>query len=198
MMDTTEFRQRIGPALVGEGLINAEQLQTALQHQKRFPFFTIGQIVSILFRVPVGSIDEVNVHKVVLPQLPPVFMTRMVKIAKEDRFTKDFDIKNFITHIEAQVHNFDVINVVARSYEKEGDEYRRTEYRSSIQTRMKIQLLISTRTGEVVRAKISVLHDSRERGLAVEESDEDLKGSVYFDLRKVFVESMREQGGGAS
>ncbi len=198
VMDSTEFRQRIGPALVGEGLITAEQLQTALQHQKRFPFFTIGQIVSILFRVPVGSIDEVNVHKVVLPQLPPVFLTRLVKIAKQDRFTKDFDIRAFIESVEAQVQSFEVVNVVGRSYEKDGDDYHRTEYKSSIQTRMKILLLITTRAEEVVRARTSVLHDSRERGLVMEESDEDLKGGVYFDLRKVFVESVRGQGGGAS
>lgn len=194
-MDSTEFRQRIGPALVGEGLITVEQLQAALQHQKRFPFFTIGQIVSILFRVPVGKIDEVNVHKVVLPQLPPVYLARLVKIAQQDRFTKDFDIRAFIRGIETQVQGFEVTNVVARTYQKEEDAYRRTEYRSSIRTRMKIRLLITTRTNEVVSTMSSVLHDSQERHLVVEESDEDLKGSVYFELRKVYMEAARGGSG---
>ncbi len=194
-MEKTEFRQRIGPALVGEGVITAEQLQTALQHQKRFPFFTLGQIVSILFRVPVGQIDEINVHKVVLPQLPPVLLARLVKIAAEDRFTKDFDIKSFIEHMEVHVQRFEVINVVARDYEKQDKGgYLRTEYKSSIQTRMKIRLHIDTKANEPVQGLISVLHDSRERGPMVEETDEDLKGSVYFDLRKIFVEMTRRQG----
>lgn len=176
-------RMRIGPALVAEGVINEEQLQEALFRQHRFPFFTLGQIISILHSVPISIIDEVNLRRIVMPLLPAELLRCLVRLNEQDRFAKSLDLKHFITRLRATPLHHQTLNIDAREYADKSGRWQNVAARRYVVTQVRARVDLTIEMGDLVRASVNAEHDTRGGLLTITDDDDRLRNEFYYPLR---------------
>lgn len=187
MDDQGNYRQRIGPALVAEGIIDAAQLKLALTCQDDYPHYSLGQIIAAKFSLPMKEVDRVLLKSVVMPMLVPELMNRLDAFAAKDKFSRRMDVGNFVTRADALPLCFETDNVSSRFYklDPENAEEPATAKRYS-RTTVTALVTLTTVDDQTVRAKIHAAHNSLEKRLAITDDDETLRSGVYFELRNAY------------
>ncbi len=187
-MILSEASQRIGDALVAEGLITAEQLSAALDRQHRAFGFPLGQIVSIMFRVPIERVDEINARLVILPLLPAVIRDRLEGIALRDKFSKNLVVSEYIREYQGEIRDFEVKFIEARAYgcQPGEDSCRRIGFKRFLQTLVKFEARLLTVDDDMANHAITFSHDSDTGKVVILENDDELKTTLYFTLRNLY------------
>jgi len=182
------LRQRIGPALVAEGIISPEQLRDALQQQERHPSFLLGEIISILHRVPIEIIDDVNIRSVVLPLFPEVLRQRLKAVAQRDKFAKGLDIETFVADIQTRRLSFEAMHVETRTYAATATRgrFEKTAVKRYVLTQVRANVTLIIGQGDQVNGVLNAKHDSDSQALTIIEDDDLLKTALYYDLRNIF------------
>lgn len=176
---------RIGEALRNAGCITEQQLQASIERQERFPYFTLGQLVSLMHRIPMARVDVICVQVMVLPLVGPVIMKHLLYFASKDRFAKNLDPMNFITEMHLQMLNYEVMHIDARSYSTTGEERERDNLKRYVLTQGEVKVQMATRNGPV-QGRVRVRHDSTSHVLEIAEDQDQIKTSLYYGLRMKF------------
>lgn len=176
---------RIGEALLSAGCINEEQLQATLERQHRFPYFTLGQLASLMHRVPMAKVDAVCVEVMVLPLVGPAVMKHMVTFAGKDRFAKNLDPMRFVMELQMQMLNYEVMHIDARNYSSTGEEIQKDTLRRYVLTQGAVKVEMHTPHG-TVQGRVRVRHDSESHALELVEDHDQIKTALYYDLRMKF------------
>ena len=185
-------RMRIGPALRAEGVITEEQLHEALYRQHRFPFFTLGQIISILHKVPIAIIDEVNMRRIVMPLAPTELFKRLRHLCEQDRFAKGLDIRGFVTRLAVTPLHFEILNIDAREYADKLGKWQNAAMRRYVVTKVRALVELGTAPGDHLRAMVNVEHDTRGGSVVITDDDDRLKNEFYYPLRGVYLKNLRQ------
>ncbi len=176
---------RIGEALLSASCITQEQLQASLERQHRFPYFTLGQLVSLMHKVPMAKVDAVCVQAMVLPLVGPAVMKRMVAFAGKDRFAKNLDPMSFVTQVQMQMLKYEVMHIDARNYSSSGEEIQKDTLRRYVLIQGAVQVELQTPHGSV-QGRVRVQHDSESHVLELAEDQDQLKTALYYGLRMKF------------
>ncbi len=177
------FRQRIGPALVAEGVISVAQLKAALDRQDQFPYFTIGKIISILYNIPMEIIDDINVRAVVLPLFQPELLRRLARIVRNDRFAKDMDVTRCITDIQVRAVSYEVKNVESHIYAHVEANKESRQFRRYVQTEALVETVIFAFGGKA-HGLLNAQHDTESKNLVITNDDDFIKTAIYYELRR--------------
>lgn len=183
------IKMRIGPALVSEGLVSVEQLRSALDMQKRFPQFTLGQIVSILYKVPMEAIDEVNVRKLVMPLFEPALLERLARLERRDKFGKGLFAAGFVQSVLADPVRYETKTVESHLYDRSSGDNVQKIYSRYVVTELFVAATLRTATGEV-RGMVQAEHSSQTRQLVIADNDDRLASTLYYDLKASFLKAM--------
>lgn len=180
--------ERIGPALVAEGVITAEQLKAALERQERHPSFLLGEILSILYRIPIERIDDVTVRRVVLPFFPLVLLSRLQAAVSRDKFAKGLRLETLIADVTLQRHKFEIMHVESRDYQVvEGeDRFEKTKVKRYVLTEATGDAVLTLTNGDSISGVLHVKHDSDTRELRIVEDEDQLKTALYYELRSIY------------
>lgn len=182
------IKMRIGPALVSEGLVSVEQLRSALDMQKRFPQFTLGQIVSILYKVPMEAIDEVNVRKLVMPLFEPALLERLARLERRDKFGKGLFAAGFVQSVLADPVRYETKTVESHLYDRSSGDNVQKIYSRYVVTELFVAATLRTATGEV-RGMVQAEHSSQTRQLVIADNDDRLASTLYYDLKASFLKA---------
>ncbi len=183
-------RVHIGDALIQAGLLTPDQVEAALERQRKHPYFILGQIIGFLFRIPSSVIDDVYLRNMVLPELGPAVMQRLEQIAGRDRFARQLRPRDFIRQIETESRDFEVMVIESRAYGHPKDESGVvdgsgiTRYVLT-QGKVRVHLVLKTlhATEEVVSGIVQFRHDSVSRSLLLSDEDDHFKAVLYYELR---------------
>lgn len=176
---------RIGEALVDAGCITEQQLDATVERQQRYPYFTLGQLVSLMHRVPMAKVDAVCVKVMVLPLVGPVIMKNLIYFAGKDRFAKNLDPKRFVQEMQVQMLNYEVMHIDARSYSSTGEEIHKDNLKRYVLTQGLVKVEMQTPHGEV-QGRVRVRHDSASHVLELAEDQDQVKTALYYGLRMKF------------
>lgn len=180
------IKMRIGPALVAEGLIGVDQLRSALDMQARFPQFTLGQIISILHKVPMEAIDEVHVRKLVMPLFAPALRQRLEKLEQRDRFQRGLNAAGFVQAMAAEPVRYESKTVESHLYDRTPGTEVQKLYTRYVVTELLVSVVLRTPAGEV-RGMVQAEHSSRTRQLVISDNDDRLASTLYYDLKAQFL-----------
>ncbi|EGJ48429.1 hypothetical protein [Desulfocurvibacter africanus] len=183
------IRLRIGPALVSEGLISVEQLRSALDMQARYPQFTLGQIVSILHKVPMEAIDEVKVRRMVMPQFEPVLRLRLELLERRDRYQRGLIASGFVTATTSNPVRYETKTVESHLYDRSGGDEVQKVYSRYVTTELLVAVALRTRGGEI-RGMVQAEHNSQTRQLVISDSDDRLSSTLYYDLKALYLRTV--------
>lgn len=183
------IRLRIGPALVSEGLISVEQLRSALDMQVRYPQFTLGQIVSILHKVPMEAIDEVNVRRMVMPHFEPVLRLRLELLERRDRYQRGLIASGFVTATAANPVRYETKTVESHLYDRSGGDEVQKVYSRYVTTELLVAVVLRTRGGEI-RGMVQAEHSSQTRQVVISDSDDRLSSTLYYDLKALYLRTV--------
>ncbi|THB63687.1 MAG: hypothetical protein D6E12_16390 [Desulfovibrio sp.] len=177
---------------MSEGVISEEALQEALLRQHQFPFFTLGQIISILHKVPIGIIDEVNVRRIVMPQLPAELLLRLKDLARGDKFAKGLDLESYITSVSVSPVFHESKNVDAREYEDRDGQWRNKGVKRYVLTRIRARVEMSVASNDVLRAMVEAHHDTSLGKLTIDNNEDQLRSGLYYPLRGFYLRTQRQ------
>jgi len=180
------LRLRIGPVLVSEGLINAEQLRSALDMQARFPQFTLGQILSIQHKVPMEAIDEVTVRRLVMPLFEPALRARLERLERRDRFPRGLQAAEFVQAVNAQPLRYEIKTVESHLYDLNSKPDMHKVFSRYVVTELLVAVGLRTPAGEV-KGIVSAEHNSQTRQLVISDDDDRLSSTLYYDLKAQFL-----------
>lgn len=182
-MSNSVFRQRIGPALVAEGIINPAQLREAMAQFEGFPYFTLEQTISYLFRVPMQVIDEVSIRTVIMPQFTPMLMERLRNIAAKDRFARNMDLTLLVRDVQYRVKEFDAKGTNLRAYRYTPEGLAAVEMNRYVVTHATVHVTIKLLREQQAEGAVHITHDGSKRTLTIDESDDELKTTLYYAMR---------------
>lgn len=188
--DGSPARPHIGEALVQAGLLTPEQVEAALERQRKHPYFILGQIIGFLFRIPSSVIDGVYLRNMVLPEVGPAVMGRLEQIVERDRFAKQLRPRDFIGQIETEPRGCEVMVIESRVYGAHNDasgameDHGITRYVLT-QGKVRVHLRLKARNTaeEVVSGSVQFRHDSVSRALQLSDEDDHFKAVLYYELR---------------
>ncbi len=183
------IRLRIGAALVSEGLISVEQLRSALDMQARYPQFTLGQLVSILHKVPMEAIDEVNVRRMAMPLFEPALRLRLEQLERRDKYQRGMIASGFVTVMEAEPVRYETKTVESHLYERNGEDGLQKVFSRYVVTDLLIAVILRARVGEI-RGIVQAEHSSRTRQVVIADSDDRLSSTLYYDLKALYLRSI--------
>ncbi len=188
--DGSPARPHIGEALVQAGLLTPDQVEAALERQRKHPYFILGQIIGFLFRIPSSVIDGVYLRNMVLPEVGPAVMHRLEQIAERDRFAKQLRPRDFIGQIETEPRDCEVMVIEARVYSAPKDASGAMEDQGITryvltQGKVHVHLRLKTKNTaeEVVSGSVQFRHDSVSRSLQLSDEDDHFKAVLYYELR---------------
>lgn len=176
---------KIGVLLRNAGCITDEQLQATVERQQRFPYFTFGQLVSLMHKVPMAKVDAICVRVGVLPQVAPIVMDRLVDFAGKDRFAKNLDPRKFITEMQLTLLNYEVMHIDSRQYASTGEEIHDQNLKRFVLTQGPVQVRMLTANGPV-EGRVQIKHDSSTQILELAEDQDQIKTALYYGLRMKF------------
>lgn len=180
---------RIGPALINAGVIDESQLEASLREQKRYPQFTIGQLISFMHDVPMEIIDEVNIRYIVLPYFPDVFVRRLQHVADSDRFAGNLKLEKWITGFTAEPVHYASVTVDTRNYGRTNGKLIREKNDRYVLSEVRIEVNIITAGADSISGEVNITHDTRTKKVVLVEQDHELKGSLYYGLRASFAKT---------
>ena len=191
-----ENRLHIGQALVDAGLVTKEQVDAALERQRRQPYFILGQFISFLYRIPSKTIDTVYLRSMVFPVLAPEVMRRLEQVVQRDRFARQMVPRSFIRQVEIIPQSYEVMLIESRDYgpptespESPVEERGVKRYVLS-QGHVEVHLHLNTHSDDgsplMVKGIVQFRHDSVSRTLIVAEDEDQLKTALYYELRNIF------------
>jgi len=175
----------IGVLLRNAGCITDQQLQATVERQKRSPYFTFGQLVSLMHKVPMSQVDAVCVRFIVLPLVAPVIMERLVHFAGKDRFAKNLDPRRFINEMQVSLLHYEVMHIDARSYSSSGEEIQKRDLKRYVLTQGPAHVRLCTHHGPV-EGRVMIRHDSAGKELELAEDQDQIKTALYYGLRMKF------------
>jgi hypothetical protein len=180
--------ERIGPALVAEDVITAEQLKAALERQERHPSFLLGEIISILYRIPIELVDDVTVRRVVMPYFPLVLLTRLQAIVQRDKFAKGLRIDTLIADVSMRRHKYEIMHVESRDYNEVAgeDRFEKRQVKRYVLTEVNGDAILTLTNGDIVAGLLHLKHDSDSRELSIVEDEDQLKTALYYELRAIY------------
>lgn len=188
--DGSPARPHIGEALVQAGLLTTDQVEVALERQRKHPYFILGQIIGFLFRIPSSVIDGVYLRNMVFPEVGPAVMRRLEQVAERDRFARQLRPRDFIGQIETEPRGCEVMVIEARVYGAPKDEsgamegHGITRYVLS-QGKVRVHLHFGAQGHEpgTVSGSVQFRHDSVSRSLQLSDEDDHFKAVLYYELR---------------
>lgn len=176
---------QIGAALRGAGLITEQQLLDTVEKQKRFPYFTFGQLVSLMHRVSMAEVDAVSVRTSVLPLVAPVIMDCLVTFAAKDRFAKKLHPERFLNELRVQILHYEVMHIDARLYSNKGEEIAKEGMKRYVVTQALAKVQLFSSVGSV-EGQVRVRHDSASHALELLDDMDQIKTALYYGLRNLF------------
>lgn len=177
---------QIGTALMGAGLIVEEQLLASLERQKKHPYLTLGQLISLMHKIPMSQVDAVSIRYMTLPLVGPALLQRLTKFAEKDRFAKRLDPSSFVKEVVIKMLEYEMMHIDARRYDEEGGEIRTNEVRRYVLTQGKVQVDLHTVNGEKVPGTLRIKQDSISHVLEITDPDDFVKAEFYYELRRYY------------
>ncbi len=177
---------RIGEALIAAGLLDEEQLENLVERQQRSPYFTLGQLASLIHRVPMAAVDAECVRAMLLPQVGPVLLEELSRFAAKDRFAKNLDPRRFIQEIHLRMRRFEVMHIDSRSYRPDEEGRPDRVMKRYVLTQGSVEVQLRTNGNGQVLGQVQVRHDSLEQRLQVVDDPDTLKTALYYELRTLY------------
>lgn len=192
-MPDTDFRLRLGQALVARELLPLSKLKEANARLQTVPHLSFKQILTVFYHITMAELDHIEFEDLILPQVPELLLERLRDIVKKDRFAGGLDVDEYVVNIECLLQNHETQSTERRTY-PEGERGKREQ--PNIErfdaTQVKLLVVLRTKDRRTAQGRIHVHYRSLDPKARIIDEEDALKGTLYYALRQAYKEAVRK------
>lgn len=194
MSDKPVQAPRLGDLLVTEGVITEDQLLAVLKAQKTYPQFTLGQLLNVQHKVPLQAVDNVILHRMVLPLFTTHLLEALDGLAAKDRFARGLVPSTYVRDVEYVVQGYQTQTIEAHRYQCSGGcdlgaSCTQMEHTRFVLTQADLRVNLQTTNEATVSGEVRIRHQSQHRRVRIADENNTLSSTLYYDLKRAWLQS---------